>query len=98
MREWVHAEYKKYIDIFEEESNRHGAIMYLSKKAQKIHETLDRFKIQHRYKHYGLFDPSSKFPQSIEIRNEIIDLPIHHDLSDAQIKMVCNLIRKVENE
>jgi len=98
MRERVHAEYKKYIDIFEEESNRHGAIMYLSKKAQRIHEAFDRFKIQHRYKHYDLFDPSSKFPQSIEIRKEIIDLPIHHDLKDSEIEMICNIIRKVENE
>jgi dTDP-4-amino-4,6-dideoxygalactose transaminase len=102
MREWVHAEYKKYIQIFGEpyiKTNRHGAIMYLTPKAEAVSKKLKQMGIEHRYKHYPLIeDDDINFPVSCEIRNQIIDLPMHQDLTAEQIKFICNIIRKVEDE
>jgi perosamine synthetase len=94
-RERIHNEYKKYLNIFEELNNKHGAIMYLSKDAEKIHEKLNSYSIEHRYKYYPLYD-KSKFPISCEVYNEIIDLPMHHNLTDNEIKFICSVIKKVE--
>lgn len=98
MREKTHNEYKKYIDIFEQEgvTNNYGAIMYLSRKASFISEKLKRGGIEHRYKYYPLIeDDVNRFPVSSKIRKEIIDLPIHHDLTPEQIKYICHIVRSV---
>ena len=102
MRSSIHAEYKKYLNIFEEPyvtTNNHGAIMYLSEKAEQISKKLDVFNIQHRYKYYPCVEEDYvNFPVSCEVRDQIIDLPLHHELTNEQIKFICNVIRKVEDE
>jgi perosamine synthetase len=99
MRERVYSEYSKYIDIFKQDmvTNRYGAIMYMSKKAKDIHKRLKTFGIEHRYEYYPLYSDGD-FPISKEVRNEIIDLPMHHELTNEQIKSICELIRRIEDE
>lgn len=100
-REKVHKEYKLNLDIFEEpyiSTNRHGAIMYLSKKAEYISKRLSIFGVEHRYRYYPNFvDDKIQYPISCEVRDQIIDLPMHHELSSEQIKFVCNIIKRAEN-
>lgn len=100
MREWVHKEYKKHLDIFEEpyiETNRHGAIMYLSEKAVDISRSLTNFGIEHRHKYYPNFiDDPIDYPISIEVKNQIIDLPMHQDLTEKDINAICTIIKRVE--
>jgi dTDP-4-amino-4,6-dideoxygalactose transaminase len=101
MRDWVHAEYRKHLDIFVEpyiKTNRHGAIMYLSPKAEQISKKLKVMGIEHRYQYYPNFenDPIN-FPVACQVKKEIIDLPMHQDLTSEQIRFICNVIRKVED-
>jgi len=102
MREWVHAEYKKHLYIIGEaylNSNRHGAIMYLSHKAKNVCKRLTRFGIEHRYQYYpNIKDDPIDFPISCRIRDQIIDLPMHQDLTAEQIKFICEVVKRGENE
>jgi len=100
-REWIHNEYKKYINIFDEGEgkNRHGSIMYLSKKANIIHQKLNLFKVENRYKYYPCYSMDrNKFSGAHKVRDEIIDLPINYDLTVEQIKFICDIIRRVESD
>jgi len=96
----IHNCYKRHgLNIFEESSNCHGAIMYMSPKAEKISEKLNQFGIEHRYKYYPLYSENKKmFPISHEIRKQIIDLPMHYDLDDDKIKFICEVVKRGENE
>lgn len=96
MREWVHAEYKKHIPIFEEpyiETNRHGAIMHLNERAEKISKKLSLYNIEHRYRYYPcIINDYINYPISCTVRDQIIDLPMHQDLTSKEIKFVCDII------
>ncbi len=101
MREWVHAEYKKHLQIFGEpyiSTNRHGAIMYLSEHAKNISKKLTQFGIEHRYKYYPVIADESyiDFPISCEVRDQIIDLPMHQKLSSGHIKYICDIVKRGE--
>jgi dTDP-4-amino-4,6-dideoxygalactose transaminase len=93
MREKVHNEYKKHLNIFEEKSNRHGAIMYLSDKAEKISKRLTQFDIEHRYKYYPNFINT---PNACKVREQIIDLPMHHELTSDHIKFISEIVKRAE--
>lgn len=101
IREYVHNEYKKHLDIFQEpyiSTNRHGAIMYLSENADEISIKLSKFGIEHRYKYYPCYnDNYIDFPISCQVRDQIIDLPMHHELDENDIKLICDIIKRVEN-
>ena len=101
MRSLVHINYKKYLDIFEEPyiaTNRHGAIMYLSQRADKVSKKLSQNGIEHRYKYYPCYDDSwDDYPVSHLVREQIIDLPMHHEIKENQIKLICDIIKRVEN-
>lgn len=98
-REKIHKEYKKYLEVFEQEgsTNRYGTIMYLSKNSKKIHEKLNKYGIDNRYKYYPLCY-EDKYPVSKEIREEIIDLPLHHKLTPTQVKVISTIVKVCENE
>ncbi len=99
MREIVHMHYSQDLNVFSEYTNRHGAIMYLSDKAQTISDMLSKFSIEHRYQYYPCFiDNETLFPVSCKVKQRIIDLPIHHHLQENQIKMICNLIKRAEEK
>lgn len=94
-REQIHSWYRKYgLDIYMNSgvTNRYGAIMYLSKNGRQISERFTKFGIHHRYKYY----PSFNKPIAKEIRNEIIDLPMHMDLKENEVKLICNVVRSAE--
>jgi perosamine synthetase len=97
MRQKVHDKYRKHLNILEDGNNSHGMIMYLSEHAKEIHERLNFFSIEHRYQYYPLYnkDPDM-FPVSHRVYNELIDLPMHHELTDEQIKSICLIIKRVE--
>lgn len=96
MREWVHAEYKKHIPIFEEsciKTNRHGAIMHINSNADAISKKLSLFGIEHRHRYYpAIVEDYMDYPVSCTIRDQIIDLPMHQDLTTEKIKAVCDII------
>ena len=101
LREKIHEIYKGFgLKIFEEEgiTNRYGAVMYLSDKAERIHEKFDLFKIEHRYRHYTLYEEGIELPISKKVRENIIDLPSHYFLTEKEIKSICTLIKRVEDE
>ena len=102
MREWVHEEYKKYIQIFQEpyiSTNRHGAIMYQSESAAEISKKLTQLGVEHRHAYYPCFiENDIDFPVSNKVKREMLDLPMHKDLKPEQIKFICDVIRKVEDE
>jgi len=102
MREWVHAEYKKYIPIFEEpyiKTNRHGTIMYLNENADAISKKLNLYGIEHRHRYYPVIkDDYINYPISCAVRDQIIDLPMHQDLTSDDIKNICTIIKRVEND
>jgi dTDP-4-amino-4,6-dideoxygalactose transaminase len=94
MRERVHNEYSKHLNIFKEHycsTNRHGAIMFLHPKAEQISKKLSLFGIEHRYRYYPCIE---NLPVSNEVRNEIIDLPMHHELDENKIKIICEIIKR----
>jgi perosamine synthetase len=96
MREWVHNEYKEYIPIVEEHyisTNRHGAIMHLSHKAEQVSKKLSLFGIEHRHRYYPVFEEDYiNYPISCTVRDQIIDLPMHQDLTSKEIKSICDII------
>jgi dTDP-4-amino-4,6-dideoxygalactose transaminase len=95
MRERVHNWYAKHLDIFSETTNFHGAIMYLSDKAEEISRKLIMFNIEHRYKYYPCYvDDPEKFPVSCRVRDQLIDLPMHHELTEKQVEAVCNIVKR----
>jgi dTDP-4-amino-4,6-dideoxygalactose transaminase len=97
-RERIHNTYKKYLNIFEEHdvTNRYGAIMYLSGKAESISKRFTECGIQYRHRHYTLYEEHG-FPVSEKVISEIIDLPSHYSLNEKQIKYICGIVRSVEN-
>ena len=99
IRERVHHLYKENgISVFEEEgvTNRYGSIMYLTKNASNVHETLDKYGIGNKYQFYPLIQDD--LPICNEVRNSLIDLPFHHNINERQIKSISGIIRTVENE
>jgi len=97
MRDMVHWHYHRRLKIFSEYTNRHGAIMYLSDKAEKVSKALSRFGIEHRYQYYPCFsDDETNYPVSHKVKRSIIDLPMHHELEEDQIAMICNVIIRAE--
>ena len=96
-RERVHAEYKKHINIIQQRgvTNRYGTIMYRSSNAELVHEKLNKFEVEHRYKYYPIM---YEYPYSKEIRNTIIDLPMHHELTSDEIGAICAIIKRYDNE
>ena len=99
MREMVHLHYSQRLDVFREYSNRHGAIMYLSDKAKKISKKLSQFGVEHRYRYYPCYiDSRRNFPVSCRVREQIIDLPMHHKLEEEHINMICRIIKRAEND
>lgn len=99
MRTWVQTEYEKHINIFSEPdaTRNYGAVMYLSPNAEKISKSLSVFGIDHRYKYYPLYEEMG-FPVSREVRDSIIDLPMHQELSEDNIETICYIVKRAENE
>lgn len=99
MRSKVRVQYKKYLKIFEEHTNNHGSIMYLSKHADRISKRLSELGIYHRLRAYPLVeDDPVNYPESVRVYNQLIDLPMHQDLTTVSIAAICGSIKKVENE
>ena len=101
MRTMLHIHYRRHLKIFEEpiiSSNAHGSIMYLSEKAECVSEALLANDIQHRYKGYPCYDENvQRYPISNEIRQKLIDLPMHHEMDEKDVYKICNIIKEVEN-
>jgi dTDP-4-amino-4,6-dideoxygalactose transaminase len=70
--------------------------MYLSERAEKISYKLNLYGIEHRYKYYPLYE--NGFPISEKVFKNIIDLPSNYYLTDDQIKSICTIIKRVEDE
>lgn len=95
-RERVHNLYRQHgLNIFNDPSvtNRYQYIMYRSHVAKDVSQKLSRLKIGHRYKHYTVFEDS---PVANKIKSEVIDLPSFYEMSELQIKTICDLIRRIE--
>ncbi len=100
LREKIHERYKHFgLKVFEEEgiTNRYGAVMYLCDKAETISKRFDQMGIEHRYKHYTLYDDGFRYPVSQKVINTIIDLPSHYYLTDDEILSIINIIGMVKN-
>jgi perosamine synthetase len=100
-------EYSKYINIesfdcitFSNETP--WMVIYKSKNADKIIEALAEKKIQ-AVKYYRSINENkpyktkSTFPNAEEAANQLIYLPSSLNLNKRQIKRICNIILKVEN-
>lgn len=99
MRERIHNEYKKHLNIFEEETNRHGSIMFIHPKAKDIYKKLKTYGIESRYKYYTCYNDSYiDFPVSCNVKENIIDLPMHHELTYDQIGYICSIVKREINE
>jgi dTDP-4-amino-4,6-dideoxygalactose transaminase len=101
MRTSIHNWYKEHLDIFTEpyiETNAHGSIMYMSDKAYEISNALKKYDIEHRWLGYPCYeyDPHTLM-ESCRIRERLIDLPMHDDLSPNEIKAICAIIRRAED-
>ncbi len=96
----IHIYYKNYIDIFEEPkiaTNFHGSIMYFSKKAERIYKVLHNCGIQTRYEGYPCYSEVTRnFPVSHYIRKHLIDLPIHMEIEEHDVRRICQIIKDVE--
>lgn len=96
-RERVYNLYKQRLNIFGETgvTNRYGYVMYLSNKSNEISRKLNLYKIEHRYKHYPLYNNSIDFPVSKMVFENIIDLPSNYFLKEEQINAVCTIINGI---
>lgn len=98
LRERIHSQYKKYINVFNEEgvTNRYGNIMYLSDNAEEISNKFNSLGIDHRYKYYPLY--KNGFSVSESIFERLIDLPSGCNLTGGEITFICKMIQRIENE
>ena len=75
-------------------------MMYLAKNPDEVYNKLSTFKIETRYKYYPLFNlcinDNNNYPVSEDIRNRLIDLPFFMDMTEREVKAVCNLVNMVE--
>jgi perosamine synthetase len=95
----VRDRYQEHLNIFTEHTNIHGSIMYLSQHADRISKKLSRLGIHHRFRAYPLIEEDPvNYPESMRVYNQLLDLPMHQDLTSAEIKGICGFIKKVENE
>jgi dTDP-4-amino-4,6-dideoxygalactose transaminase len=99
LRTTIHLWYSFNLEIFTEYAvtKNYGAVMYISDKAEQISKKLNTFGIEHRYKYYPLCSDDPCFEKSIKLRNSIIDLPLHHKLTDKQVQSICTIIERAEN-
>jgi len=95
-RKRVHDLYKANgLDIFEAESvtNYYPYAIYKSPSAKNISDSLKKFQIAHRYKFYAA---DLRFPGAVELQTQIIDLPNFYNMTEAQIKTVCTIVKRAE--
>ncbi len=100
-RTLIHIHYRRQLPIFHEpmiSTNNHGSIMYFAKNTEIVSDALLKNDIQHRYKGYPCYsDDYEKFPISHYIRNHMIDLPMHNELKEEEIKKICDIVKESDN-
>ncbi len=95
-KERIHNEYKKYLDIYDNEkvSNYYIFSTFFPDNPDKLETGLKRFfDIDLRSKPYPVIN--KKLPVSNWIANHHFDLPCYIGLSNLKIKTICNYIKSI---
>jgi dTDP-4-amino-4,6-dideoxygalactose transaminase len=85
--------YKKFINIVSNNNESVHAVAYVSDKANTIYNMLRLKDIETRYKYY----PTQNLYISNKIYENYIELPQSFDLTELDIKYICDIIKNAEN-
>jgi perosamine synthetase len=102
-RKKVFDEYRKYIKIKDFGYDSTWLVLYKTRKIQEIISELAKHNIQavQYYKpltHNPIYNDENTYKNSEKVYKEILYLPSSLNLKAAEIKKICSIINKVENE